>query len=207
MKTKFKLVFGLLTLTASLAQASDSWLVRPGADLSYMNSSGFHRFLTDAYSDVSGGYGWVGVDAGLWIRLNEHLKVQPKITGYFNSIDEQDYYGNRQGTADSSMVIPGLALKSVLYTSPSGSIELGLNGDVGVPSFNTDLPGVSFKRDGPELGFSGSLRLRKSVDIQIGYTYIPVKVTPDPYSFLRSHLSETEKYNFGGIFVSIGYYF
>ena len=207
-------------LMSAPVMASDPSPVRLGADVIYLISPGYHQFLNDAFSGVSGGYGWIGADVGLLIRMTDRFALQPKIEGYFNAVNV-----SQRGTSDTTnlnvMGVPALALKTYLYQN--GAMELGLNAQIGVPMISTELPGVTMKRDGLGYAFSGSMRLKKSVDIQLGYSYYPIRVTPTqvagtlaaaprpaPVSFFLpplTGLAGAKTYNFGGVFLSAGYYF
>jgi len=209
MKYRLLTLATLTFLTAPL-MAATSWPVRPGADLTFLISPGYHSFLTDAYDDVTGGYGWVGGDFGLLIRANDRLSFQPKIAGYFNSLKLKSGFGGSEETYTNTLGVPALGVKYALYQGET--LEFDINGELGVPLISSDLPGLTMKGDGVEFAISGGLRFNKSLDIQLGYNYVPIKVTPDyvPSSAFfgsPSNLTETKTYNFGGVFISAGYYF
>jgi hypothetical protein len=199
-----KYLIGFLGVMAWAApvMASVEWPVRPGADWIYLGSPGYHKFLDDAYDGVTGGIGWVGADVGALVRLTDRFSLQPKMEGYFNVLRVTE--NGEEFTKANAMGFPALGLKASLFRT--GIVEFDLNGEVGAPFISMSLPGVRASGDGVGYGVSGSVRLWRSMDIQLGYKDIPIEITPrDP--LVTTKLATAHTYNFGGVFLSVGYYF
>jgi len=183
---------GLLLLRSAAWAGTDS-TVRFGIGTEVLVSPGFHSFLNDTYSDVSGGYGWYGVRASLPCKLNDQWIIQPQITGYFNVMTVKGGFDG-DSTSTNAMGLPAVVLRFFPYQK--GILEWSVNGELNKPIAGSDLPGASFQGGALGTGISTGLRFWKRLNIELGYLYAPVKVTTDSSS-LQGPGSKT--YNFGGV--------
>ena len=105
----------VLLLVAPAAWAGKDATVRFGLAPALLISPGYHSFLNDAFSEVSGGYGWLGLRATLAFKLSERWIVQPQATGYFNSV-KTNSTSSSSGSSDVNVLgAPALAARYFAY--------------------------------------------------------------------------------------------
>jgi len=160
-------------------------------------SPGYNSFLNDAFKNVSGGYGWVGLRAGVSFSLNQRWALGPEVSGYFNRLTLSS--STSQDTKTNGMIVPALNARYLLYKG--GSLDWTVNGEVNVPIILSDLPGYDISGNSAGVGFTTGARIDQWINILIGYKYYPVKVTPTNY--LGPLGSSSRTYDFGGPVLSL----
>lgn len=196
---KLILLSSLLYLPLPLLAGENS-RVRFGIGLDLLASPEYHSFLNDAYDDVVGGFGWLGLRAGLACKVNDRLSIQPQISGYFNSVKVTSF-GWFESEAINHMFIPALVVRFFPYQGKK--LGWSLSGEINKPKASSDLTGVNFNGKGIGTGFASALRFNKRLSVELGYKIYPVQVATNiqnggPVNTIN------KTYNLGG--VSLGIY-
>jgi len=187
---------GLILLTTAAWAGKDS-SVRFGLAPELLISPGYHSFLNDAFKDVSGGYGWLGLRATLACKVSDRWTVQPQVTGYFNSVDVNTGSSGRGSTNVNVMGVPALAARYFAYRSDD--LEWALNAEVNKPMIESGIDDTEFTGKSIGAGVSTALRFSKRISLELGYKYYPVQAkTTSP--FTGGAIKNVDKtYDFGGI--------
>ena len=145
-------------------------------------SPDYHDYLESRFSGsgvtVAGGYGWIGVDAGLQYNVSPNLSIIPEVAFWFNFVDV--------GSSDlltNTMIVPGVSARYQFSETPSLFFrgELNLN----IPSLDDvfvieDEYIVGTTTPSGGIGFGGALGYNFGLmAMELGYTYLPVDVFGD----------------------------
>jgi hypothetical protein len=159
----------------------------------FVISPDYTDVLDAAYpdADISGGYGWLGVDVGLRCRASQSVIITPRVGLLFNYVimvngGDDDFF--------NSIIQPALSAR-YLFSGGSGPF---IEGEVTYSSVETGSD--AFDVDGGA-GYGGFVGWNwdDRADLSLGYSDIPTDVT---YTH-RSRAEETEEVNFGGFEVRV----
>lgn len=127
-------------------------------------SPDYNDSLEEAYPDrdVSGGWGWLDLHAGLKLNLAESLAVRPGVDLWFNMVDDSsDVFVN-------TVLLPGVSLRYDFTSVPTLFAEAGLN--YGLPNSGGDR--LEFDSGG--LGYSIGLGYTFESDVDLTLSYLDV---------------------------------
>ncbi len=158
--------------------------LRPALGMSFVISPDYRSVLKDSYPnrDISGGFGWLGLQVGLRYLPMAQFAITPRIGAMFNFVmfegDDEDSFFN-------SIIQPALSAR---YLFQEGS-SLYIEGEV---SYNRVSTGSDhFDVDGG-VGYAGLIgyQVDDRLDFGIGYSVISTEVTN------RTGVNDK---NFGGV--------
>lgn len=166
-------------------------MFKPELGFSLVVSPGYNSALKDAYpdADVWGGYGWLGLHAGLRLPVTEQFELIPRIGVLMNYVLD-DPYGDSYA---NTIVQPALAGRLLLNEGSSFYIE----GELSYNSANTGSD--RFDVDGG-IGYAALVGYQwdSGLDLSVGYSVLSTEVT---------NYAGTSDENFGGVEVRFSYSF
>lgn len=129
-------------------------------------SPDYNDVLKKAYPrhEVSGGWGWGDIHAGLRINLTEQLSVIPGIDFWFN-------FGTGDITFANLIFLPSLSMRCALWPEPALYLRGELN--YAIPNIGADFPA-----DSKGMGYGGAIgyAFDGGVSLEAGYLYVPIEV-------------------------------
>jgi len=184
MKPKYAMLIAAALVTQQNLCADGRFeTVTPELGFSLVLSPGYNNALEDSYpnSSVSGGYGWLGIHAGLRCSVTENVDLIPRIglmMNYVTSIGAGDSFAN-------TIVQPALAGRVTFNEGDSFYVE----GEINHNTVNTGSD--AFDVDGG-MGYAIFLgyQWESGFDVSVGYSMIPTDV---------DNVSGTQEENFGGL--------
>ncbi len=190
MKKVIVAVFAVTALAVpQVSRGEDTF--KPEIGFRFVLSPGYNDALEDSYpdSDVSGGYGWFGLSAGLRFAVTEQLELIPRIgllMNYVLSVGDDDSFAN-------TIVQPALAGRFLFNEGSSFFVE----GEVSYNSVNTGSD--AFDVDGG-IGYAALVgyQWERGLDLSVGYSVLSTEVT---------NYAGTSDENFGGVEVRFNYSF
>jgi len=175
------------------------------ASFSIVISPDYRDMLDDAYpeADVTGGYGWLGIDLGAQFKVVDNLTISPTVGLLFNyvSVEYEYYYGSSyigKETDDylNYIVLPRIAARYKFISSPISpyiGAELNYNEpNTGSDRYELESGGLGY---GVFIGFSPT----ENMILEAGYLYVPVEWNYKGYDF------PSDKNNIGGgVLIRVG---
>ena len=179
-------VFVMLALAVPNSVFSEN-AVRPELGMRLVVSPGYRDTLDESYPDteISGGYGWVGVHLGMRCRPAEQVVITPRIGFLFNyvmSVGGGDSFAN-------TIVQPALSGK-LLFTKGS---SMYVEGEVSHNTINTGSDAFDVKGGVGYAAFLG-FQAESGFDIGVGYSVVSAEVT---------NRRGVEDKNFGGVVIRL----
>lgn len=179
MKTKFILVLVLIVFTVCNILRSQDFLFGTGITF----STGYHDALEEAYKpdyELSGGFGWIDLNAGLRFELVSDLMLTPGISLLFN-IAEGD------ATFINTITMPALSLQYFI-----GGSDVYISGELNKGFIHIDSDRFNAESNGIGYGLGIGYEFYDG-DFEIGYSKIPAIV------------DNRNTVNFGGLVLKFKY--
>lgn len=175
-------VLVMLALAVPQSMFADNTL-KPELGMSLVISPDYTDTLKESYpnTDISGGYGWIGLHLGLRYRPTEQVVITPRIGLLFNyvmSVGGGDSFAN-------TIVQPALSGKLLFTKGSSFYVE----GEVSHNTVNTGSDAFDVEGGVGYAAFLG-YQWESGFDIGMGYSVISTEVT---------NRNGVEDKNFGGV--------
>ena len=159
----------------------------PTVGVKLLFSPDYNDTLDRNYADVSGGFGFIGLGAGLEIPIGEKFTLTPQVDLYFNYVSGTESFSN-------TMVVP--ALRGQFNFREGASFYVA--GDVNFAIPNTGSSTYEVDSSGPGFGAFFGYMFEDIVSVEGGIRWLPVEVTDS---------TGVNDENFGGVEFSARYSF
>lgn len=183
-----------VALVGIKVKAAEEPAVKPvtaDVGIHFIVSPGYSSFLDDYYEDydLSGGYGWLGLQVGMPIRVGNYVEIRPNLSGVFNMVTVQG--GSKDEDYANYIIIPAVSAKALM---PGKSVRffIGCEANYNIPSTTSDEVDVSAGGIGG--GVFAGVEFQSHGRVELGYEYLPVETSIGDYDF-------------GGVMLRAGYIF
>lgn len=203
---KQKMMFVWMMIVVLVSMTSTTYAVGAGPRFQLggglVISPDYRNALEDAYpdADITGGYGFLDLSAGLAFKLNEQFSITPKVDFMFNYVIGLGNDGGDDESFLNTIILPGVVARFQFAQAPALYIGGEINYNIpnsGSDNMDMSSGGVGY---GALLGFAFS----EGFAVEAGYVYIPVDIEGTSYSYdygwygHYQHESYSDTYNMGG---------